>query len=109
MVLVTDPMATSIVVRTRPDGDRASTFHGKGGRLDGTIVGPGTPGAYLATALPFTNSVTASVVPFEMPSCGRSVASDGRHADTTTIAASTHHERPLLIGQRLGVSLGRAG
>lgn len=43
-VVWTSPGLTCIDVRIRPDGDRASTFHGSGGSEPGSIVGGGPPG-----------------------------------------------------------------
>jgi hypothetical protein len=105
VVASTIPGVTSIVVRTRPDGDLASTIHGKGGSAPTSIVGTGPPGANVATCRPFTKTLTVRVVPFETPSGGRSeaagtgVCSKAEQDDAKTIARSTR--RPVtLIAQR---------
>ncbi len=71
VVVLTCPGATVIDVRTRPDGDFASTVHGNGGNAAGSIVGWGALGANVPTGCPLTTSVTVNVVPFETPRSGR--------------------------------------
>src|SRR5947208_6286041 len=72
VVISTCPGSTCMLVSRRPDGDRASTSQGSGGSVATSIRGWGPPGFDSATFSPLTVRVTASVVPFEMRSCGRS-------------------------------------
>src|SRR5512147_1884626 len=86
------PGCTSIVVRTRPEGDFASTVHGNGGNAPTSMVGTGAPGANVAMGRPLTNTVTTRVVPFETPRGGRSgaeVCPRAEQDDRHKAAAST--------------------
>src|SRR5438034_11752547 len=53
-------------MRTRPDGDRASSFQGIGGRASTLIFGSAPPGGDIPTGWPLTTTATVRVVPFEM-------------------------------------------
>ena len=61
------PGLTRIDVRTRPDGDLASTVHGKSGIAAVSIGKTPLPAAYVPIVRSFTTRVTASDVPFEIP------------------------------------------
>jgi hypothetical protein len=77
VVEVTDSGSTRIDVRTRPDGDLASTVQGGSGSRPVSRDGIGPPGSMVATGWSFTTSVTVSVVPFETPRSGRGPDADG--------------------------------
>src|SRR6185436_8262373 len=64
------PTPTCIDVSTRPVGDRASTAHGRSGSEARSNVESCPRGFAIATGCPLMTSVTARVVPFEIPRLG---------------------------------------
>jgi len=75
-VVHTSPGSTFMDVRTRPDGDRASTDHGRSGSVAGSTSGLTPCGSDVATVRPLIRIVTVRVVPFEIPSFGWTTADD---------------------------------
>ncbi len=69
-VWITSPSWTGIDTRTRPEGERASTFQGRAGSLIAGTLGSCSvqprqaPGWRVATGTSLTTRVTTSVVPF---------------------------------------------
>ena len=67
----TSPGCTVIEARTRPLGERASTLHGRAGSSPTGVGSRSAPGENVPTNVPFTSSVTVSVVPLAMLTPGK--------------------------------------